>query len=97
MDMEVGFGTLLPMAVPGQPVVTAQNGCCGVVLGATIRGAAARPPASGARAASRATASVFGSSALPRGLFNCPLLFFPLVVQKSPERVAVKGVSNETG
>jgi formylglycine-generating enzyme required for sulfatase activity len=72
-----------PMGVLGYPLARVIQGCCGAVLGSTIRGTAARPTASGTRAAPRTTPSVFGSSALPRGLFNCPLLFSPLALYTS--------------
>ena len=60
-----------------------QGGCCGVVLGSTVRVAAARPAATGTRATPRSTTSVFGSSALPRGLFSCPLPFSTLALSTS--------------
>ena len=72
-----------PMGVLGYPLARVIQGCCGVVLGTSVRGTAARPSAAGARAPTRATTSVFGSSALPRGLFNCPLLFSPLALYTS--------------
>ena len=58
------------MAVPGYPLARVNQGCCGVVLGTAIRGTAARPTATGSRATTSTTPSVFGSSALPRGLFE---------------------------
>ena len=72
-----------PMGVLGYPLARVIQGCCGVVLGSTIRGTAARPTAAGSRATTSTTTSVFGSSALPRGLFNCPLLFSPLALYTS--------------
>ena len=68
MDMEVGLGTLLPMEVLGSQVVMIHYDCCGAVLGSTIRGTAARPPATGSRATTGAATSVFVLFALPRGL-----------------------------
>jgi len=68
------------MALHGYLAMNRQCGCCGVVLGATIRGTAARPSAAGSRATPSSAASVFGSSALPRGLFSCPLPFSTLAL-----------------
>ena len=61
------------MAVLGLKTAIRLSGCCGAVLGTSILTSAAQPVATGSRATTGTSTSVFVWSAPPRGLFRNPL------------------------
>ena len=67
------------METLGYPLMTVRWGCCGAVPGATFQITAARPFATGSRASTGSTVSVFELYATPRGLCS-PLLFCTLAL-----------------